>query len=183
MRTDIEYAAHSPLDPLPRVVGEQHIATFTHQDPFRDIPGDPLRWFDENRDDIVENGFSHEGLEARMEPIAFQYVNMNLVVLPEDRYNEYPSYVEFRTDYPIWVHQWWLPFWELIGPTGQPVPLHQTHFPDGRTIYHPPGQNFEIFLQPLRVTMNVNDASIPEGFVPLGFTEGVTPRVHQDRPS
>lgn len=121
MRTDIEYVSRSPIDPLPRAVGSHHFATFHYQDPY---PIPSIEWLRDNRDAILRETWTTTGTylspvrhpAAIMKPIEFEYTSVQVIQLAEDQGNEYPSYVDFTTDYPLWVHQWWLPYWQLIDP-------------------------------------------------------------------
>ena len=154
MRTDIEYVSRSPIDPLPRAVGSHHFAAFHYQDPY---PIPSIEWRRDNRDAILRETWTTTGTylspvrhpAAIMKPIEFEYTSVQMIQLQEDQGNEYPSYVDFTTDYPLWVHQWWLPYWQLIDPTNQQViPLAHRRISNGRVVIAPPDEYFEVMNEP-----------------------------------
>ena len=146
MRTDIEYVSDPLLDPLPRAVGCHNFATFHYQDPY---PIPSVEWRRDNREMWTTSGTFTQHSAAIMKPIEFEYTSVQVIQLAEDQGNEYPSYVDFTTDYPLWVHQWWLPYWQLIDPTNQQViPLAHRRIPNGRVVIAPHDEYFEVANEP-----------------------------------
>lgn len=184
MQTEVIYSARSPMDPLPRVVGTITTATFNNQD-LHPIPS--IEWRRANRDDILRETYSQSGTLlspvrypcAVMKPIKFEYTSLHVSIEDGHEGDEYPQYIEFVTNYPVWAHQWWLDSWQLIDPdTREVIPLNVHRLPDGNTVSVPDGELFQVHageVQPLEIHMTSDETTLVydeaynmSGWVPVG---------------
>jgi hypothetical protein len=88
------------------VTARRLTATFELDGP---VKNPTMQWFRENEQDIDRFTMSSEGLWCFMRPIVVPFLDMEVHL--DQPGQQFPSWVNFTTTYPIERHRWFVPFW------------------------------------------------------------------------